>query len=270
MTGDYTDFHNHLVPGVDDGARDVQVSLAALAAFRQEGVRQIVTTPHLDGALTQHPERLAARLAELDAGWDLLRTVMAADADKHGIEMHVARGAEVMLNVPDPDLSDPRLRLAGTRFALVEFPALQIPPANAVVAVVMIRKAGWVPVIAHPERYRNLESIAPLWEFLRAGAFLQVNAGSLLGEYGSQAQRLATEILGHGLASYVCSDYHARGVPGIARFARAMADAGFANQATLLLSVNPARLLAGEDPEPVPAAVGTPRQASWWKRMLGR
>ncbi len=65
MTGDYSDFHSHLIPGVDDGARDVELSLAALGAFRREGVRQLITTPHFDGALTQQPERLAARLAEI-------------------------------------------------------------------------------------------------------------------------------------------------------------------------------------------------------------
>ena len=269
MTGDYTDFHNHLIPGVDDGARDTEFSLAALGAFRHEGVRQLITTPHFDGALTQQPERLAARLAELDTGWDVLRTLLSVDADKFGIELHVARGAEVMLNVPDPDLSDPRLRLAGTKFVLVEFPMLQLPPVNAAVAVRYIRDAGWLPVIAHPERYRNLESLAPLGEFLSAGALLQVNAGSIFGDYGATAQKWAMEIFTNGLASYVCSDYHARGEPGTARFARALADAGFADQAALFLSLNPGRLLNGEMRLPVPP-MATRAQASapWWKRML--
>lgn len=266
----YTDFHSHLIPGVDDGARDMEYSLAGLAAFRREGVRQAITTPHFDGALTHQPERLAARLAELDAGWEVLRGVVVDDAEKHGSAMHVDRGVEVMLNVPDPDLSDPRLRLAGTKFVLVEFPMLQLPPANAVVAVQNIRQAGWVPVIAHPERYRNLESLAPLGQFLTAGALLQVNAGSLFGDYGATAQKWAMEIFANGLASYVCSDYHVRGEPGISRFAQSLAGAGFADQATLLLAVNSGRLLAGEMPLPVPAMVSTTQSAApWWKRMLG-
>ena len=269
-TNYYTDFHSHLIPGVDDGARDTEFSLAGLAAFRREGVRQVITTPHFDGALTQQPEPLAARLAALDAGWETLRGIVAADTEKHGSAMRVERGVEVMLNVPDPDLSDPRLRLAGTKFVLVEFPMLQLPPANAVVAVQNIRQAGWVPVIAHPERYRNLESLAPLGQFLTAGALLQVNAGSLFGDYGSTAQKWAMDIFTNGLASYVASDYHARGEPGVARFGRALAEAGFANQATLLLSVNPGRLLAGDMPQPVPAMVSQAMSAApWWKRMLG-
>ena len=270
MTGDFTDFHSHLIPGVDDGARDTEFSLAALGAFRREGTRQIITTPHFDGSLTGQPERLAARLAELDAGWDVLRTLISADADKHGIEMHVERGVEVMLNIPDPDLSDPRLRLAGTKFVLVEFPMLQLPPSNAVVAVQYIRQAGWIPVIAHPERYRNLESLAPLSAFLSAGALLQVNAGSIFGDYGSTAQKWAMEIFTNGFASYVCSDYHARGEPGLLRFARALGDAGFADQATLFLTVTSGRLRAGEMPQPVPPMISRAQVAApWWKRMLG-
>jgi len=270
MTGDFTDFHNHLIPGVDDGARDLEFSAGALAAFRREGVRQVITTPHFDGSLTQQPERLAARLAELDAGWELLRAAVEKDGELNGMALRVERGAEVMLTVPDPDCSDARIRLAGTHFVLVEFPALQLPPVNAAVAVGLIRKAGWIPVIAHPERYRNLESLAQLAEFISAGAVLQMNAGSLFGDYGTTAQAGAREILGSGLASYVCSDYHARGEPGNMRFARALGDAGFAEQAELLLAVNPGRLLADELPLPVPPVASRVQQAPWWKRMLGR
>ena len=266
----FTDFHNHLMPAVDDGAKDAGFSAGALVAFRREGVRQVITTPHFDGALTHQPDRLAARLAELDAGWAALRGVLAKDAENVGAGViRLERAAEVMLNVPDPDLSDARLRLAGTSFALVEYPMLQLPPVNATAPIVHIRHAGYTPVVAHPERYRNLESLRTLRELVAAGAVLQVNAGSFFGDYGSSAQRWALEILGAGLASYVCSDYHARGEPGVARVAQAFAASGYAEQATLLLEVNGARLLEGKMPEPVPPA--TPREAqaeSWWARLL--
>ena len=83
-TSGYTCFHNHLIPGVDDGARDVDFSAGALAAFRREGVRQVITTPHFDGGLTQQPERFEARLAELDAGWAVLQGIVAQDAERNG------------------------------------------------------------------------------------------------------------------------------------------------------------------------------------------
>lgn len=268
MTSPYTDFHNHLVPGVDDGARAAAFSAGALAAFRRDGVGQVIVTPHFDGSLTHDAERCATRLAELDAGWAVLRTVVDEDATQHASAMRVERGAEVMLDIPDPDFADARLRLAGTHYVLVEYPGLQLPPVNAPVAIGLIRRAGWMPVLAHPERYRNLESLAALDEIVRAGALLQVNAGSLLGAYGTTARQWAREILSQGFASYVCSDYHARGEPATGPFARALSEAGFTEQVELLMAVNPGRLLNDEPPHPVPPAVVRANSPPWWKRLL--
>ncbi len=265
----YTDFHSHLIPGVDDGARDAAFSAGALEAFRRAGVRQLIVTPHFDGSLTRQADRLAARLAELDAGWETLRRVVDEDAGRHGSPMRVERGAEVMLDVPDPDLSDARIRLAGTAYVLVEFPGLRLPPVNAAMAIDALRRSGWRPVVAHPERYRNLESVADLAPLQAAGATFQLNAGSLLGEYGATAQRRAVEILAAGLASYAGSDYHARGEPATDRAARLLAASGFGEQADLLFAGNPERLLHGEPPYPVPPVRARAVLTPWWKRLLG-
>jgi protein-tyrosine phosphatase len=184
--------------------------------------------------------------------------------------MRVERGAEIMLDVPDPDLTDDRLRLAGGRFALVEYPMLRLPPVNAEFALSGMRARGWIPVVAHPERYRNLDpTLAELARFRAAGAVLQINAGSLFGDYGKTAAGHARRILLAGAADYVGSDYHARGEPGLQRFVRAMADAGFSEQAELLTSTNPARILAGEPPLPVPPIEPRQEARSLWERLFG-
>ncbi|HEY2850936.1 MAG TPA: CpsB/CapC family capsule biosynthesis tyrosine phosphatase, partial [Gemmatimonadaceae bacterium] len=179
----FTDFHSHLIPGVDDGAQTPADSAAALARFRAEGATQIITTSHFVGSLSVDRAHAEQRLAELDAGWAQLRAVVDADAAKMGSAMRVERGVEVMLDVPDPDLSDDRLRLAGGPFALVEYPMLRLPPVNAEFALTTIRARGWIPVVAHPERYRNLDpTLAEVVRFRNVGAYLQVNAGSLFGD----------------------------------------------------------------------------------------
>ncbi len=265
-----TDFHSHLMPGVDDGAQEPADSTAALGRFRAEGVAQIITTPHFMGSLSLDAAKLEARLAELETGWEALRAVVAADGEKMGGALRVERGVEVMLDVPDPDLSDARLRLAGGPFVLVEYPMLRLPPVNAEFALVELRSRGWIPVVAHPERYRNLDpTLAELPRFRRAGAYLQMNAGSLFGDYGKTAAGYARHILMAGEADYIGSDYHARGEPGIQRFVRALADAGFSEQAELLTMVNPARLLAGEPPLRVPPIQMKTESRSLWERVFG-
>lgn len=253
------DFHNHLIPGVDDGAADVEQAVAGLAAFREQGVHTAVATPHVNGSLTLNPGALARRLAELDAGW------AALEAAAEGSGVRVLRGAEIMLDVPAPDLSDPRLRLAGTSAVLVEFPFMNVPP-NALQALFELRMSGWRPVLAHPERYGNATAgLADAAEWQRMGAALQVNAGSLLGRYGKPASTLAWGLVEHGLAAYLGSDYHARGRCAVAECRAELERRGGEHHARLLLEENPRRMLEGEPPLPVPPLL-PPRP--FWKRIL--
>jgi protein-tyrosine phosphatase len=256
------DFHNHVLPGVDDGAADLPQALAALRAFAAQGVGTVVATPHLSGAATLDPAALARTLARLDAAWEALSRAAAGLLPALRLE----RGAEVMLDVPAPDLSDPRLRLAGTPFVLVEFPWMSVPPGAAQV-LAGLRDAGWRPVLAHPERYTGASpSLAEAGEWRRAGAALQVNAGSLLGRYGEGPRRAAWGLLERGWADYLCSDFHARGRCATAEAAAALARAGGAPQAHRLTHENPSRLLAGEPPRPVPPLR---RRPPLWRRVLG-
>ncbi|MBT8403227.1 MAG: protein tyrosine phosphatase [Gemmatimonadetes bacterium] len=189
-----TDLHSHLVPGVDDGARTVEESLEGISRMVEAGVGRIVTTPHFDASLCRDEKRLDTRLAELDEGFEILR---AAVLEAHP-ELELGRGQEVLLDDPFPDLSDPRLRLAGTRFVLVEWPRLSIPPSTPDV-VERIRGQGWIPIIAHPERYRDiLKDIGVVAAWRRAGACLQMNHGSLVGRYGRGPQAVAMHLLEGG------------------------------------------------------------------------
>lgn len=242
------DFHNHLMPGVDDGARDIDEARAALSAFAGDGVSAIITTPHIEARNGATAGLVRSRLDVMDPHWERLAALARAEFPS----LAVHRGAEVRLDVPDPDLSDPRLRLDGGRFALVEFAYFTVPPRSARV-LARIVDAGFTPVIAHPERYAGiLRDADTVREWRAAGAFMQVNGGSLLGRYGDPPRAAGAWLLESGLADYLSSDYHARGQPLVARYRQALVEAGGEEQARLLLEVNPARLLAGEDPIAVP------------------
>jgi protein-tyrosine phosphatase len=256
------DFHNHLAPGVDDGAADVEQARAALEQLTGQGVHTLVATPHLLGSLTARPERLHARLAELDAGWDRLRQAAAEFP-----ALRLERGAEVMLDTLSPDLADPRTRLAGTTFALVEFAHMSVPP-NAEQPLLHLKRDGWTPVLAHPERYSGFGSLLGQLERWRTmGAHLQVNAGSLLGRYGSHARDVAWRLVELGWADYLSSDYHARGRLSLEAARKALLARGGEHQAELLLETNAARLLAGDPPLEVPPL---PPPRSLLGRIFGR
>lgn len=206
VTQGLADLHCHLVPGVDDGARDLDEALAGLGRLVAAGVRQVVATPHLDASLEFRASALDGRLSQLDEGFRSL----AAAAAEHYPEVELHLGCEVLLDVPDPVLDDPRLHLGATRFVLVEWPRLRVPPGTVQV-VGSLRDRGVVPVIAHPERYRGTgRRMALAEEWRRAGALLQVNHGSLHGRYGREALERAMILLEQGWADLLASDFHGR------------------------------------------------------------
>ncbi len=263
----FVDFHSHLMPGVDDGARDTVQALESLRAFAAQGAATCLTTPHFDASLTKSPPAFTARMGQFEIAWAALtaaRDTYRVSAG-HPTLPTLARGVEVMLDDPDPDLSDPRLRLAGGPFVLVEFPAMQMPP-NAQWTISRLRQNGWWPIIGHPERYRNHDSqLTVLARCRGAGALLQVNAGSLLGHHGARARTVAHALLSLGWVDYLASDHHARGEPATGRAVALLQLRGAPAQR--LTVENPQRILAGEGPLPVAPLVAKEAR-SWWARLL--
>ena len=202
----FADLHSHVVPGVDDGSRSLADSLEGIGRMWEMGVRRMVTTPHLDGSLTRDRGALELRLSAVD---EAFRTLHAAAAERFP-ELELGRGHEVMLDIPDPDLSDPRMHLGETSFVLIEWPRLMVPPATKE-TVARLRNGGVTPVIAHPERYRGITQrlgLAEVWR--KEGAVLQVNYGSLLGRFGAEARSVAFRLLERGWVDCLSSDFHGR------------------------------------------------------------
>jgi protein-tyrosine phosphatase len=245
------DLHSHLVPGVDDGARTHEDVLEGVQRLVDRGVGRIITTPHLDGSLTLDPLALSRRLDRVDAAWSEIREAVL----KAHPGLVFQKAHEVLLDVPTPDLSDPRLHFPSTSVVLVEWPRLHIPPGTSRV-LAGLRDRGIRPLIAHPERYRGFDADLSLVEGWREnGAFLQMNYGSLVGRYGPLARKQALHLLAEGAADCLASDFHGR--PHLRLYMRETealfleAEAGEAWR--LLTRVNPERISRGEGPVPVPA-----------------
>jgi protein-tyrosine phosphatase len=259
------DLHNHLLPGVDDGARTLAESVRHLERVAEEGVRRLAVTPHLNGLLIHEDGALHRRLADLESAFGAL----AATCRARGRCPRLVFAQEIL--VPDAEtaralLSDPRVGYRGTRYCLLELGFHLRRDATAVIAAA--RACGRRPVIAHPERYVRDErpvTVEELESWKRAGALLQVNGGSLLGCYGDSIAQLGWRLLELGLADLIASDHHADFRPiSLARVRSALIERGGAEQALRLLSRNPARILADRDsvPRVAPLAPGAvlPRQ----------
>lgn len=243
------DLHTHVLPGVDDGARDVAEAVEALRALAEQGAEIVVATPHFRASRLERPGAARDRLARLDEAHAALEEAKR----EAGIALRVERGCELRLDAPEIDLSDARLRLAGGSYVLVEFATFQVPPyaGNQLRALV---ERGWTPVLAHPERYAGIrEALGRVERWRDAGVRLQVNAGALGGRYGPAVGLAARELFSRGWVDLVASDYHARGAPALSEEHERLSEAADREVADRLLAENPARALAGEPTAPVPA-----------------
>jgi protein-tyrosine phosphatase len=245
---------------VDDGAADLDESRSGIETLLANGVTAIITTPHISASLGNRGG-LDAYLERIELAFADLKSLAANEYPRLRLE----RGFEVMLDIPHPRLDNPALRLAGTTFALVEFPYMNIPP-NSAFALRELRQAGWNPIIAHPERYSNMEpGLGVMEEWRDAGAHVQIKSGSLMGSYGPRAKRLAWSILESGAADYLCSDYHSRGRCTFAAAVAELKRRGYASQLDTL-KTNGFRILDGEMPLAVEPLTAKPKSA--WKKVF--
>lgn len=248
------DLHNHLLPGVDDGARTFDESLRHLKAFFDDGVTRVAVSPHLFGWLTEEPGGLELRLDRLEQVFGELHALVAGRTDVP----HLVFSQEILCPTPDiarAVFANDRPGVRGTSWALVEF-GFDLP-TTCVEIVRTVLAAGKRIVLSHPERYRRdgrPVSIAEIRGWKEAGAALQVNGGSLIGDYGEAIQRTAWYMLHHGLADIISTDHHADyRVVSPRRVYNEIVKRGGAEQAELLMCENTARILDDRELAAVPA-----------------
>jgi protein-tyrosine phosphatase len=194
-----TELHFHLLPGVDDGPRDMADTLELARMAVQDGTRTITATPHVrDVVLAEIPDRVA----------EVSAAVRAA-----GIPLTVEAGAE--LAHPDlPDLSDTDLQAiahgpAARRWVLLEAPLFGGDVDGLRAALAEVRDRGFGVLLGHPERCAPLmESDGALDAELAAGVHAQVNASSLLGRHGDDARDWGLGLVRSGRAHVLASDAH--------------------------------------------------------------
>ena len=188
-----TDRHSHILYGVDDGAKTLEDALAVLAYDEEIGISEVWCTPHVMEDVPNTTEALKQRFAELQAAYT------------GHVKLHLA--AEYMLDTLFEERFNAGDLLTMEDDTLLVETSTWNPPADMTGTLRKIQKAGYRPLLAHPERYRYLTD-AGYERLHKMGIHFQLNLGSLVGYYGETAMRKAHELLEKGWYSEIGSDCH--------------------------------------------------------------
>lgn len=259
------DLHSHILPGIDDGSKSLEMSLDMARIAVDDGIRIMACTPHIYPGVYQNHK----------AGITAARDALQAALNEHGIALQLTTGADVHL-VPGlieglrsgtvPSLHD-------TRYVLIE-PSHHVAPPRFAESVFQLVVAGYVPVITHPERLKWVDThFQILVDLTRQGAWMQVTAGALTGMFGSRPKYWAERFLGDGLTHILATDAHSSGgrVPVLSE-ARAVAEKLLGREeAQQLVEGRQTSLMSNLPPSevaPLPARKASSGRG--WRALLGR
>ena len=195
LLNDFTDHHSHILPGVDDGVKKMEVSLKVLERYEQLGIAEVWCTPHIMEDIPNTTVGLQARFAEL------------CEAYQGSIKLHLA--AEYMMDALfEERLSQGDLLPLGEdgNQLLVET-SYFTPPMDMDSILLRIKQKGYYPVLAHPERYVYM-SKERYKELKNKDIRFQLNLSSLAGAYGSEAKDKAHWMLKKNYYNLAGSDLH--------------------------------------------------------------
>lgn len=193
------DIHSHILPGIDDGAKDIEETKEMLDIAVEEGIRAIVATPHYDVGIE---EEFFSRYEE--AYQEVLQYIAA-----HEIPIKLYRGNEVYFTESVPErLQDGAIHtINNTRYVLVEFSMgagyMQIENAFR-----NLLNSGYWPILAHVERYPSLRNLKKLQELVQIGVYIQANTNAIVGKDGWNTKRFCHQLLKNSLIHVIGTDAH--------------------------------------------------------------
>lgn len=194
------DIHCHILPGVDDGSKDLEESLEMAKIAHSEGIKKIVNTSHYHPSFEYETGEVV--LEKLNSFNKLLK--------EKNIDLEVIMGNELYYT---PDIIEELEHLdfntmGNSKHILIEFPPLNVPQ-NLADIVYEIKLKGYTPILAHVERYARIEDNPNIiYDCIKEGALIQINASSIIGKNGKETKNLCTLLLDHSMVHLVGSDAH--------------------------------------------------------------
>ncbi len=239
MKNDFVDVHCHILPRVDDGAASMEEALNLLRMEAEQGVGKLILTPHYRrGYFETSRERVQRQFLELKK--------QAAEAEIPvelflGCEFFRQNDMQLLLN------AEKRFCMAETPYVLLEFMPEDLSDTIwRFTGELLI--SGYRPILAHAERYRALRDQKLIHRLIEAGAYIQINAGSILGENGWLTKRFCVKLLREKAVHLIGSDAHdlRRRAPCIGSCAEYLKKKIGQAETDRLLLENPEAMLAGD------------------------
>jgi protein-tyrosine phosphatase len=194
------DVHAHILPQLDDGANNIEQSLAIIKGMYAMGYRKIIATPHvMSGYYNNAPEDILQSL-------HILKNVLK----RNNIAMEIEAAAEYYLEDELFRLIERKevLTFGGDKKYLLFEASFVSRPSYILEATLKIKQAGYTPVLAHPERYNNLNDLEVLHRLIFNGLLFQVNIGSLTGYYSKHTQEMAEMLINKKMVAFFGTDCH--------------------------------------------------------------
>ncbi len=195
------DLHSHLIPGIDDGSQSMEESLRLLKGMEELGYEKVITTPHImSDAYRNTPEIITNGLIALREA-----------AKEEGLKLEIEAAAEYYLDDGFYDLIQKGDILTINEKYLLFETSYFAKPIQLEEMIFAISSSGYIPLMAHPERYRYIKD--PLKEYSRfkeLGVMLQINLNSFSGHYGKKAKAFADFLSQEGMIDFLGSDVHHR------------------------------------------------------------
>ncbi|QCJ44769.1 tyrosine protein phosphatase [Bacillus sp. S3] len=193
------DIHCHILPGIDDGAQNVEDSITMAKEAVKEGIHTIIATPHLNQQYDNRKLLINEKVEELNQGLQ--------DA---GVNMKVLPGqepriyGEIIADIEKGDIQT----LNDSQYLFVEFPSSHVPRYTEKLLFDLQLK-GLTPIIVHPERNAELmERPGTLYNLVEKGALTQVTASSLCGYFGKKIKNFSNQLIEANLTHFIGSDAH--------------------------------------------------------------
>lgn len=240
------DIHHHLLFGLDDGATDLDTSIAMVEAAAADGITHIVCTPHANARFAFQPEVNEEKRAIIRERTNGKVTLGL------GCDFHLSFD-----NIEDALKNPAKYTINQKQYLLVEFDDLMIPP-NITEVFYELSVAGMRPIITHPERNFTIQKHPErMKDWLREGCLVQVTASSLTGRFGRTAQSLAEQFMERNWVNFLATDAHntESRPPHMRRAYETLAKNYGEDVAERLCITNPRAVFFGEElpeqPEPI-------------------